>query len=483
MKDLLNTQEAHIHFIGVGGIGMSALAAILQERGYSISGSDKQSSNAVKRLSASGMQIFSTQNATNIKTICKNKCFPPLVVISSAVPSANEELQAAKKANLKIYHRSDILAALIKKQPSIAVAGSHGKTTTSTFITTLLAKSNQDPTAIIGGVIPHFKSNSHAGLGRFLVAEADESDGSLVKFKAQIGVITNLELDHTDHYQDLQSLIKTMQMFAKNCKHLLANYDCPNIRKNIKALSWFSTKTSEGVDFAALPIKLDGSKSIANVYEHGKYIGQIALPMPGIHNLSNAIAAIGSCRLAGIPFDVINTIVSFLETPGRRFDFRGIWEGRQIVDDYAHHPSEVKATLAMARLMIKSKQTSLPISPKRLVVVFQPHRYSRLNQFLKDFAIALGESDLLLIAPIFSAGEAPIQGVNTQTLAACFKKHFPTVPVLMGVDLDDLTHIIKQRTQKHDLVLTLGAGDINTLWEKLQKKQERQSWKASKLAA
>ena len=462
---------------------MSALAAILKDRGYSISGSDKKFTKTLKRLSAKGIQIFSKQNGTNIQAIYENKCIPPLIVISSAVPRTNEEFQAAKKAKLKIYHRSDILAALIKKQPSIAVAGSHGKTTTSTFITTLLAKTNQDPTAVIGGMVPHFKSNSHTGLGKFLVAEADESDGSLVKFEAQIGVITNLELDHTDHYQDLQSLIKTMNRFSENSKYVLANFDCPNIRKNIKALHWFSTQTSKGVDFAALPTKLDGSQSIANVYEQGQYIGQITLQMPGIHNLSNAIAAIGSCRLAGMPFEEIKTVVSCLETPQRRFDFRGIWQGRPIIDDYAHHPSEVKATLSMARLMIKSKKTSLPIAPKRLVVAFQPHRYSRLNQFLKEFAIALGNSDLLVIAPVFSAGEEPIQGVNSKTLAACFKKNYPHNPVILAVDLDDLTQIIKKNTQKNDLVLTLGAGDINTLWEKLQKKKEQHPWKAPKIAA
>ena len=482
MTNLLKNQ-LHIHFIGVGGIGMSGLAAILNDRGYSVSGSDKQPSTTLERLSASGIKIFNKQNATNIQAICKSNCIQPLVVVSSAIPSCNQEFQAAQKAKLKICHRSDILAELIKQQPSIAVAGSHGKTTTSTFITTLLAQSNQDPTAVIGGVIPYYKSNNHVGQGKFLVAEADESDGSLVKFQAELGVITNLELDHIDHYKDLDSLIKTIKVFEKSCKNSLANFDCPTIRQNIKASNWYSTKTSEGVDFAALPIKLDGKRSIANIYEKGRLIGQISLPMPGIHNLSNAIAAIGACRIAGIPFALIENIISTLKAPGRRFDFRGIWEGRQIVDDYAHHPSEVKATLSMARLMINSRETYLPQSSRRLVVVFQPHRYSRTKQFLKEFAIALGESDLLLIAPVFSAGEVPIQGINSQALAKCFKQNYPTVPVIVSGNLDDLTKIIKNNTQNHDLVLTLGAGDINILWDKLQSDKKPKSWKASKLAA
>ena len=462
---------------------MSALALILMKRGYSISGSDQKPSQFLKSLSAQGIKIFKQQNATNIQTICQNNYVQTLVVVSTAVPNSNPELKAAKKAKLKICHRSDILAALIQQQPSIAVAGSHGKTTTSTFITTLLAKSNQDPTAVIGGVIPYFNSNGHAGLGKLLVAEADESDGSLVKFHAQLGLITNLELDHTDHYPDLNALIKTMKVFSKNCKHLLANYDCPNLRKNIKASNWWSIETSQGVDFAALPVRVDGNQTIADIYEKGQRISQIALPMAGLHNLSNAIAAIAACRLAGTPLNVLQKNISHLKAPGRRFDFRGVWKGRQIVDDYAHHPSEVRATLSMARLMIDSGQSPLPKSPKRLVVIFQPHRYSRINQFLKDFAFSLEKSDLVFIAPVYAAGESPITGTESKSLAICLKKHYPKMPVLVAESLEEITDFVKNHTLENDLVLTLGAGDINKLWEKLRKYNSPNKWQASKIAA
>ncbi|WP_320666679.1 UDP-N-acetylmuramate--L-alanine ligase [Prochlorococcus sp. MIT 1307] len=475
--------QKHIHFIGVGGIGMSALAVILVKRGYSISGSDQKSSNTLKRLASHGITIFQQQNASNIKAICQKDHLPTLVVVSTAVSKSNPELQAAKEAKLKICHRSDILAALIQRQPSIAVAGSHGKTTTSTFITTLLAKSNQDPTAVIGGVIPCYKSNGHAGKGKMLVAEADESDGSLIKFQANIGVITNLELDHIDHYPDLNALIKTMQIFSKNCKRLLANYDCPTLRKNINASTWWSTQTAQGVDFAGLPIEINGNQTIADIYERGQHIGQIDLPIPGLHNLSNAISAIASCRMAGIPFHILQKNISHLKAPSRRFDFQGVWKGRQIVDDYAHHPSEVKATLKMARLMIDSKQSPLPKTPKRLVVIFQPHRYSRTNQFLKDFAIALGHSDLVFIAPIYSAGEMPIKGANHQALATSIKKSFPNMPVFVAENLEELTNFVKTHTIPDDLVLTLGAGDINQLWENLRNHTTPNPWQASILAA
>jgi len=347
----------------------------------------------------------------------------------------------------------------------------------------LLAQSNQDPTAVIGGVVPYYNSNSHAGLGKLLVAEADESDGSLIKFRAQLGVLTNLELDHTDHYPNLKALIKTMQRFSKNCKYLLANHDCPNLRKNIQASTWWSIEKSQGVDFAGLPIKIDGRQTIADFYEKGQRIGEIILPLPGLHNLNNAIAAIAACRMTGTPFNVLQKNISHLETPNRRFEFRGTWKGRQIIDDYAHHPSEIKATLKMARLMINSGQSPLPKAPKRLVVIFQPHRYSRINQFLEDFAIALGESDLILIAPVYSAGEAPIKGANSQNLAHCIKKYYPMIPVLSTANLEELSVLVKTHTMKDDLVLTLGAGDINKIWEKLRNNKNSSKWQSSILAA
>ncbi len=461
---------------------MSALAVILIKRGYSISGSDKQNSNTLQRLSAEGIKVFHKQNQENINAICKNYIHP-LVVVSTAVPKNNLELQAAQEANLMICHRSDILAALIKKQPSIAVAGSHGKTTTSTLITTLLSKSNQDPTAVIGGLIPDFKSNGHAGFGKLLIAEADESDGSLVKFQAQLGVITNLELDHTDHYKDLQALIKTMKIFSQNSKRILANYDCPNIRKHFKASAWWSIKTSKDVDFAALPVKVDGKQTIANIYEKGQHLGQITLQLPGLHNLSNTIAAIAACRMAGIPFQLLRKNIYHLKTPGRRFEFRGIWSGRQIVDDYAHHPSEVKATLTMARLMIKSGTSSLPKSPKRLVVVFQPHRYSRISKFMHEFSIALAEADLILLAPVYSAGEVPIKDATSQCLANCISKQYPDLPVLVSKKLEQIPILVENETIEGDLVLTLGAGNINELWEKLQNRKRPNQWQSSILAA
>ncbi len=240
-------RQLPLHFIGVGGIGMSALAGILAARGFQVSGSDPRNTPVVEGLRQQGVRVFPRQEAATIAALCDDDGLTPLVVISSAVPESNTELAEARRRGLTVLHRSDILAALINAQPSIAVAGSHGKTTTSTLVATLLEATQQDPTAVIGGVVPAFGSNGRQGEGRLLVAEADESDGSLVKFAAHLGVLTNIELDHTDHYPNLQALIDTLQRFAAGSQRLLANRDCPILREHFQAHSWWSIETAEGV--------------------------------------------------------------------------------------------------------------------------------------------------------------------------------------------------------------------------------------------
>ena len=456
-----------VHFIGVGGIGMSALAGILAARGYSVSGSDPRCAPVVEALKRKGVQVFHEQTAATIQAVLGNSSAKPLVVISSAVPDTNGELIEARRLGLSVVHRSDVLAALINAQPSIAVAGSHGKTTTSTLIATLLEATGQDPTAVIGGIVPAFASNGRHGSGSLLVAEADESDGSLVKFQAQLGLLTNIELDHTDHYPDLDALIATLQLFASGCGRLLANRDCPILREHFEADSWWSTQTAEGVHFAAIAREERGDGTLADYYEDGILLGSLSLPLPGRHNLSNALAAIAACRLEGVPFAALQEALSQLQPPGRRFDCRGLWRERIVVDDYAHHPSEVAATLSMARLMVSSGLSPLPRSPQRLVAVFQPHRYSRTAQFLQGFAAALTQADLVLIAPLYSAGEAPIPGISSTALAQAVRCLAPHLEVLEAQTLDQLADQIAVCSCPGDLVLAMGAGDVNGLWERL----------------
>ena len=458
---------SHIHFIGIGGIGMSALAMILAKNGYSISGSDQKKSTILKELSSNYINIFQTQEESNIDKLLRSKKKNILVVVSSAIRADNLELQKAKKHNIPIKHRSEILKLLIDQKNSIVISGSHGKTTTSTYITTILAIAKRDPNAVVGGIVPIYKRNYNVSNSELLVAEADESDGSLIAFKPNIGIITNIELEHVDHYANLDELMKTMKQFAENCTYLIANFDCQNLKKNIKSDAWYSIKTIYKIDFALIPKESNGIEIIAEYYEQEKFIDIIKIPTVGMHNLSNAIAAIAANRTAGITFDDIKKGIKHLKLPSRRFDYKGSWQKRLIVDDYAHHPSEIEASISMATKIINSKNNLSQITPNRLVTIFQPHRFSRTKKFKKEFAKSLIKSDLVFIMPIYSAGEDEIEGVNHHSIGYEMKKLKPELEIYTPDDNQDLIKLIKDKTIEKDLILMMGAGDINLLWKNL----------------
>ena len=453
----------HIHFIGIGGIGMSALAMILAKNGHSISGSDQKKSQTLKELGENGIHIFQNQEESNIDKIFKLHGKNILVVISSAIRQNNLELCQAKKYNLTINHRSEILAFLIKQKRSIVVSGSHGKTTTSTFITTLLSYAKRSPTAIIGGIVPLYRKNYNFGNGELLIAEADESDGSLVKFNPTIGVITNLEFEHVDYYLDLEDLIKTMKKFAQKCEYLVTNYDCKNLKDNIQNSKLFSIQKINNIDFALIPKEANGYEITADYYEKENFIETINIPVPGIHNLSNVLAAIAACRIARIPFKDIRKGIDYLQLPSRRFDYKGLWKNRLIVEDYAHHPSEIDAAISIALTIIKTKNKLSKISPKRLVTIFQPHRFSRTKQFIKEFAKSLSKSNLVFISPIYSAGEDEIKGINNKTIGHELKKLKPNLEIYTPNNNQNLIKLIKEHTIDKDLILIMGAGDINII--------------------
>ncbi len=446
---------------------MSALALFLASKGHKVSGSDSRKNKTCKELVSKGIKIFTEQGKDNLQSVSRQNQESPLIITSTAIQSDNPELQAARDAKLPIWHRSDLLAVLTNEQPSIAVGGTHGKTTTSAMVATLLAATDNDPSALVGGIIPWFNTNGHSGNGRYLIAEADESDGSLVKLNPEIGLITNIEMEHTDHYSKLSDLLNTMKIFGKRCQNLLVNYDCPNISSNLKSTKFWSIKQFEGIDFSAIPILIDGEKTVAKYYEKGELLGEIILPIPGIHNLSNATGALAACRLAGVEFYKLKEALIQLKTPKRRFEFLGIWENRQIVDDYAHHPSEIKATLRMAELIIKTKKSALPKSPKRIFLTFQPHRFSRTEKFLKELAQSLSKADYIVLTPIYSAGEKAIENVNSEILADEIKKINPKIPIKVAKNLEDLTKMVRLFSKEDDLIISMGAGSINSLWDRL----------------
>ena len=446
---------------------MSALAMILAKNGYSISGSDQKRSSILRELAENNINIFQNQEDSNIDKISKEKKNNVLIVISSAIQANNLELKAAKKYNLPIKHRSEILKFLIDQKKSIVISGSHGKTTTSTYIATILSILKKDPTAVIGGIVPLYKKNYNISNSELLVAEADESDGSLVNFNPSIGIITNIELEHVNHYKNLEELIKTMKQFAENCKFLIGNYDCENIQKNIQCSKWFSIQKINNVDFALIPKKSNGYEIIAEYYEHGNFIDTIKVPIPGLHNLSNTIAAIASCRTAGVLFKDIKISINNLKLPARRFDCKGLWKKRILVEDYSHHPSEIDAAISIANLKIKTKNKIHKISPNRLVTIFQPHRFSRTKEFKKEFAQSLSKSDLVFITPIYSAGEDEIEGTSNQSIGNELKRLKPNLEIYTPDNNLELKKLIKEKTVEKDLILIMGAGDINIICRNL----------------
>lgn len=452
-----------VHFVGIGGAGMSALAEILMARGFRVSGSDICHFKSVDALRHAGARITLQQDATTVEALRKDSPLPPLVVISSAIKADNPELAAIRAAGeMKVIHRSDLLADLLASHShSVVVAGAHGKTTTSTILSTILMEAGLDPTVVIGGVVPWFGSNGRHGCSDVVVAEGDESDGTLVKFHPRIGIITNLELDHTDHYTDINHLLHTMAQFGGNCQALLTNGDCPLLSQHLPGTRQWSLDDTSSAHYRFSDIRCFGQASEAVVRAGSECLGPVVLPLAGFHNLANLAAALATALELGIPFPTLQKACAAIRAPGRRFEFRGVVDGRLLVDDYAHHPSEVAATLAMAQGMVGDDQSALPLVPQRVVIAFQPHRYSRTKDFLQKFALTLADADAVLLLPIYSAGETSIAGVTHAALATAIAKAGGTVHCFN--DLEHLAQEFHRHTRPGDLVLAMGAGSINRL--------------------
>jgi UDP-N-acetylmuramate--alanine ligase len=439
------------HFLGIGGIGMSALAYILVKRNFPVSGSDLRSSNITERLEALGAKIFLQQEASNLD--CFGSEILPQIICSTAINVNNPEYQAAIGKNCPIFHRSDLLAALIANYRSVAVAGTHGKTTTSSLISYILYDAGLDPTIIVGGEVDAWEGNARLGESDLLVAEADESDGSLVKHSPTIGVITNIELDHPDHYQSLDQVIEIFQTFASQCGVLIGCLDCNVVRERLKPEISYSLDPSQGADYTLQNIRSDGDGSKAEVWERNQLLGEINLKLLGKHNLSNALAAIAVSRNLGLEFPVIAEAIAKFTGAKRRFEHKGEYNGITLIDDYAHHPSELIVTLAAAKLQIQQGKY------QRLIAIFQPHRYSRTQSFLAEFGESFKDADLVIITDIYSAGEAKIEGLTGEKVAQAIAQHHSQV--IYHPDLDSLTTKLNNLLKPGDLVMFLGAGNLN----------------------
>jgi UDP-N-acetylmuramate--alanine ligase len=452
------------HFIGIGGIGMSALAHVLLERGLPVSGSDLRLTHITERLQSLGAHVFLNQEASNLEYFKSRQLVGaggvetapefhlPQVVCSTAINAENAEYRRALELGCSILHRSDLLAGLIQQYRSISVAGTHGKTTTSSMIGHLLLQAGLDPTVIVGGEVQSWSGNARAGKSDYLVAEADESDGSLVKFQSYVGVLTNVELDHPDHYKDLDEVVATFKQFESRCEILIGSIDCPVVKERFQPQITYSLDRASGADYAADAILYGGSSTTAQVWERGQLLGTLQIQLLGRHNLSNALAAVAVARLLGVSFEAIAAALATFGGAKRRFELKGEVNNIRFIDDYAHHPSEVQVTLAAARLQANAEN-------RRLVAVFQPHRFSRILTFLPEFAISFVDADVVVVSDIYSAGEANPGNVDGQSVADRIAEHH--VDVHYQPTLQAVQKFLEQTLKPGDLAIFLGAGNLN----------------------
>lgn len=437
----------HIHFVGIGGIGMSGIAEVLLNLGYKVSGSDMNLSDTTKHLKDIGAIIYKGHAASNIAGA-------DVVVISSAVSQENEEVKAAKKLLIPVIPRAEMLAELMRLKYGVAVAGAHGKTTTTSIIATVLARGNIDPTVVIGGKLNSFGTNAKLGQGDFLLAEADESDGSFLKLSPTIAVVTTIDEEHLDYYKNLDAIKKAFLSFVNKVPFYglaVLCLDDKNIQDIIPSVEkrYVTYGFSAQADFAAKDIELKGFESSFKVINRGKDLGRFMLKMPGLHNVYNALAAVAVGLELEIDIDAIKKAFAEFSGVQRRFQVKGEINGIMVVDDYGHHPAEIKATLAAA----KSGWD------KRTIVIFQPHRYTRTKDLMKDFATAFYQADVLILTDIYAAGETPIEGVTGEGLYETIKGHGHK-EVMFIKNKNEIPDYVLKMLKKDDIVITLGAGDV-----------------------
>ena len=477
MLNSVNFSGRPFHFIGIGGIGMSALAHVLASRDLPVSGSDLRLSHITNRLEAQGAHIFDQQRAENLEffrraggdsptlgdsgsaNLGSQAYLLPQVVCSTAIGESNAEYRAAVAMGCPIFHRSDVLAALMNERKGIAIAGTHGKTTTSSITGYLLLKAGIDPTIIIGGEVSAWSGNAYVGKSDYVVAEADESDGSLVKLSSYIGVVTNIELDHPDHYSDLDQVVAIFERFGSQCGTVIGSLDCPTVRDRLSLDISYSLQADSGADYIATDIDERAEAMTATIWEYGEKLGELSVPLLGLHNLSNTLAAVAVARRLGVSFAAIVAHLPNFQGARRRFEQRGLHNEILFVDDYAHHPSEIRATLAAAQVQ---RQAALPSGQsRRVVAVFQPHRYSRAATLLDEFATAFAGVDRLLVTDIYSAGETNTANLKGEQVAQAIAQHQPNTEYYST--LEGIKQTLETSLTPGDIIIFLTAGNLNQI--------------------
>ncbi len=439
----------NIHFIGIGGSGMNGIAQVLLNLGFNITGSDLKESSTIKQLKNMGAKVFIGHNETNV-------IGADVVVYSSAVKEDNVEIKKAKELGIPIIPRGEMLAELMRFKYGIAISGSHGKTTTTSMIGTILGKTGFDPTVVIGGKLEAYGSNAKLGRGEFMVTESDESDGSFLRLTPTIISINNIDLEHIGFYKNLDDIKNAFVNFANKVPFygaVAVNIDDENVKSILPKIEKKVIKFgfSKEADVRAKKLKLKNGTYQFKVND----LGTIHLSVAGKHNVYNALAAVSIALELGVPFCVIKESLETFQNASRRFEIKHK-DDVVVIDDYAHHPTEIKATVNAAKDMFPDKE---------LITVFQPHRYSRLSSLFDDFSKSFDDSDITIITEIYSAGEKPIKNINGEKLAQKIREKNKNV--YYGGSLPETESLLKNIIKKNQVILILGAGNITTLGDKI----------------
>jgi UDP-N-acetylmuramate--alanine ligase len=440
-------QGKKIHFIGIGGSGMSGLARIALSDGISVSGSDAKDSSVLTALTALGAKVSATHEAANVEGA-------DVVIYSTAIAATNPEMAYAVERSIPILTRAQALALLMKGSRSIAVAGTHGKTTTSSMMTVALQACGADPSFAIGGTLTASGSNAHRGTGDFFVAEADESDGSFVEYQPLAAIVTNIEHDHVDFFHTPEAVTEVFDSFAATISpdgflvYCADDAGSKRLGESLLACTPISYGTTEGVDLALDQIALKAMGSTARVMWKGRAVGTLELQVPGHHNLLNAAGCLAMGMALQLPASQLLDGLHNFRGAGRRFELKATEHGIRIIDDYGHHPTEIRVTLEAARRYA---------GDGRVLVIFQPHRYSRTQAFLDGFATSLDLADDVTLLEIYAASEKPIHGVTSELIAAKMERGHYLPNFVQASDR------IIEMAQPGDVIITLGAGDVNSL--------------------
>jgi UDP-N-acetylmuramate--alanine ligase len=440
-----------IHLIGIGGSGMSGIAEILLNLGYRVTGSDVRRTDVVERLEHLGAKVFIGHDGANVDG-------SHVVVYSSAVSRDNVEVRVARERQIPVIPRAEMLAELMRLKYGIAVAGTHGKTTTTSLVGAVLAEGRYDPTVIVGGRVTSLGGNARMGQGEFLVAEADESDGSFLKLDPTIAVVTTIDAEHLDHYGNLELIMEAFTTFVSKVPFYGAAVLCldePNIQRLIPRVEKriITYGIDAAADLVARHVQLSGMASRFEVFQRGVRLGECTLQIPGRHNVLNALAAVAVGLDLEIPFVTIQKALAAFAGVQRRFQVRGVVAGVTVVDDYGHHPAEIRATLAAAKAGFDA----------RVITVFQPHRFTRTKHLRAEFLTAFNQADAVVVMDIYAAGETPIPGVTAADLAEGIRAHGHRHVVYLGSDRARIVEHLREIVRPGDIVLTQGAGDVSQL--------------------